>query len=224
MLLKRLSALDRPAVTEHFAAQERRDLYLRFGYWPSRAAIEGYVNALDFEHDALFGHFDRSLRLVALAHLSMGQPNQSAEFAVSVCVAHRCHGLGQSLLDRCIEHASNCGIHSIHIQTLAENRPMLCIVLKHRHQMQSFAQERLATVPVPAKGLLSQLHESLQDEMAALEHLGVRGLLALGRACSRAAHCRRPATSMQVQRPVTTSPRVATEAVVPLPTHSKVTT
>ena len=46
------------------------DRYLRFGYIASDGHIGRYVDQLDFDHDEVFGVFNRRLDLVAMAHLA----------------------------------------------------------------------------------------------------------------------------------------------------------
>lgn len=172
MLSKHLTEADRDHVLRHCARLDADDLHLRFGYLPPAEVLQGYVQGLDFAHDALFGVFDGQLQLQALAHLAIGPHDRSvAEFGVSVVKACRHQGMGLALLERCIEHAANAGVHTLLIQTLAENKPMLRLVLKHTHDIESEGSERLAHVPVAAGSIFTHLHELGLDELAAARHL-----------------------------------------------------
>jgi GNAT superfamily N-acetyltransferase len=173
---KRLTPTERPAVALHLAWLDEADLRLRFGYWPPADALYGYVQGLDFERDALYGLFDDNLRLVAVSHLAMGHDPTVAEFGVSVLKSHRHRGLGQALMERSIEHAANTGVHTLVIQTLAQNKPMLKLMLKRTQTIESDGTERIAHLHLEAGSVLSHLHELVTDEMAAVDYLKTRGL------------------------------------------------
>lgn len=172
MLSKHLTEADRDQVLRHYARLDADDLRLRFGYQASAEALQGYVQSLDFAHDALFGVFDAELQLQALAHLAIGHPDRTvAEFGVSVLKTCRHQGMGLALLERCIEHAANAGVQELLIQTLAENKPMLRLMLKHTKDIESEGSERLAHLPIAEGSVLTRLHEMSLDEMAAVRHL-----------------------------------------------------
>jgi len=176
MLPKRLTPADRTAVAQHFAALDEPDLRLRFGYLPMADAVHGYVQGLDFGRDALYGVFDPDLRLLAVSHLAVGHDPSVAEFGVSVLKTHRCQGLGLTLLERSLEHAANSGVHTFDIQTLAQNRPMLKLMLRHTADIEADGTERIAHLHLAAGGVVSHLHELALDEMAAAEFLTARRL------------------------------------------------
>jgi GNAT superfamily N-acetyltransferase len=173
---KRLTPAERPAVAQHLAWLDDRDLRLRFGYWPAADALSSYVDKLDFERDALYGLFDDQLRLVALSHLAIGHDPHIAEFGVSVLKPHRHQGLGQVLMERSVEHAANTGVHTLVIQTLAQNKPMLRLMLKRTQDIESDGTERIAHLHLEAGSVLSHLHELAIDEWAAVDYLKTRGL------------------------------------------------
>lgn len=171
MLPKRLTNDDRAAVALHYAALDEQDLRLRFGYLPQASAISDYVQRLDFERDALYGMFDAELQLVAVSHLAVSHDPGVAEFGVSVLKPHRCQGLGQVLMERSMEHAANSGVHTFDIQTLAHNKPMLKLMLRHTSDIEADGIERLVHLHPAAGGVVSHLHERALDEMASAEYL-----------------------------------------------------
>lgn len=65
--------------------------------------------------------------LAAIATLVADPDGQSAEFAVLVHHDHARQGLGRHLLDRVLRIARERGIHQVHGEVLAENRPMLAL-------------------------------------------------------------------------------------------------
>ena len=88
--IRSLGPRHRERIVAHLLALDPRSRYLRFGYQPSDAQIARYVDTLDFEHDEVFGIFNRRLELIAMAHLAYRRADAtrgrdaSAEFGVSV--------------------------------------------------------------------------------------------------------------------------------------------
>ena len=60
----------RERILAHLLALDERSRYLRFGYAANDGHIARYVDTLDFEHDEVFGIFNRRLELIAMAHLA----------------------------------------------------------------------------------------------------------------------------------------------------------
>ena len=167
MLPKRLVDKDRQYLFEHFKSLEERDLWMRFGYAASDSALKAYIDKLDFEQDALYGVFDLDLKLVALSHMAvMGHEKKVADFGVSVLSAYRCKGYGLELLQRSIEHAANIGVEKLMIQTLAQNKPMLTLILKNTSDIEVDGRERIGKLELENGTLLSKLHEFTVDEIA----------------------------------------------------------
>ena len=129
--IRSLASRHRPRILSHLLALSERDRYLRFGYAASDAQISRYVDQLDFEHDEVFGIFNRRLELVAMAHLAYltpgPSPRRAAEFGVSVAHAARGRGYGDRLFDHAALHARNRGIDSLLVHALSENTAMLRI-------------------------------------------------------------------------------------------------
>ena len=131
--IRSLGPRHRERIVAHLTALDERSRYLRFGYQPSDAQIARYVDTLDFEHDEVFGIFNRRLELIAMAHLayrpadaSRGR-DASAEFGVSVLPHARRRGFGRRLFEHAMLHARNRGVDSIFIHALSENTAMLKI-------------------------------------------------------------------------------------------------
>ena len=68
--IRSLGPRHRERIVAHLVALDERSRYLRFGYAASEAQIARYVDTLDFEHDEVFGIFNRRLDLIAMAHLA----------------------------------------------------------------------------------------------------------------------------------------------------------
>src|SRR6476619_3265740 len=68
--IRSLGPRHRERIVAHLVSLDERSRYLRFGYAANDAQIRRYVDTLDFEHDEVFGIFNRRLELIALAHLA----------------------------------------------------------------------------------------------------------------------------------------------------------
>lgn len=102
---------------------------LRFGHSASDAQLAAYVEHLDFDRDALFGVFDRRLRLLAFAHLALptGDSSEIVDFGVSVLTRGRGRGIGSRLFGHALAIARASGARRVMIHALAENQVMLHI-------------------------------------------------------------------------------------------------
>ena len=131
--IRSLGPRHRERIVAHLLALDERSRYLRFGYQASDAQIARYVDTLDFEHDEVFGIFNRRLELIAMAHLAYRHADAtrgrdaSAEFGVSVLPHARRRGFGRRLFEHAMLHARNRGVVSIFIHALSENTAMLKI-------------------------------------------------------------------------------------------------
>ena len=127
--IRSLAPRHRERILAHLAQLDERDRYLRFGYLASDEQMRGYVEALDFERDEVFGVFNRRLELIALAHLAY-QPAAAdaaapamAEFGVSVLARARKRGLGARLFEHAMLHARNRGIDGPESQAVLKLPP-----------------------------------------------------------------------------------------------------
>jgi len=122
MPVQRLSASARRAYLAHLITLEDRDVRLRFGSRVPSSSIERYVEAIDFDRDALFGVHDEALRLVGAAHLAFG--GDLAELGLSVLAGARRQGVGAALIRRASEYARNRSKRRLFMHCLAENAAM----------------------------------------------------------------------------------------------------
>src|SRR5665647_3270435 len=68
--IRSLGANHRERIARHLLALDQNDRYLRFGFVANDAQIERYADSLDFDHDEIFGIYNRRLQLIAMAHLA----------------------------------------------------------------------------------------------------------------------------------------------------------
>lgn len=182
--IRSLSERHRPRLATHLRALPDRDRYLRFGYQASDEQIERYVAAIDFEHDEIFGTFNRRLELIAAAHLAFGHApaaadgRATAEFGVSVLPQSRGRGFGTRLFDHAMLRARNRGFDRLFIHALSENAAMLAIARKAGATVEHDGAEAQAWLELPPDTLASHLDAAVEHTAAEIDyHLKSRARL-----------------------------------------------
>lgn len=171
---------------DHLLQLSVDDRLLRFGYAASDERIAAYVQQIDYEHDQLFGVFDRRLRLIAQAHLAFDPAKASttaaAEFGVSVLPKARGQGMGSLLFDHAVLLARNRGVRELRIHLLRQNQAMLAIVRRAGAAIDFDGGDATARVTLPADTLGSQIGELIGQRAAELDYrLKRHGLLPGGK-------------------------------------------
>jgi len=169
--IRTLGARHRKQVCAHLLALDDNDRQRRFGHAVSNERLQAYAAGLNFEHDQVFGTFDRRLRLVALGHLALdtGSAAGQGELGVSVLPLARGRGLGTRLFEHAVMHARNRGVHTLHIHLAPDNVPMLAIVQRAGADIEDHGREALAVLPLAGETLGSQIGELLGQRAAALD-------------------------------------------------------
>lgn len=171
--IRQISARFQPQIAIHLLALGERDRYLRFGYAASDQQIRDYVKDIDFESDAVYGIFNRKLRLIAMAHLARmdnGAFGASAEFGVSVLEHARGRGYGKLLFERAATHAVNIGVERLYIYALSENTAMLHIAHKAGAVIEHMGGESEAWVRLPEPTFGSLLEERLASHVGYVDY------------------------------------------------------
>ncbi len=173
--IRSLAARHRPRILAHLQSLPSPDRYLRFGYAAADAQLTRYVELIDFEHDEVFGIFNRRLELLAMAHLAMpgpseGTPRPDAEFGVSVLPAARGRGYGSRLFEHAVVHARNRHIDTLVIHALSENTAMLSIVRRAGAVVEREGGEAQARLRLPADDLLSHLDALVEGQAAEFDY------------------------------------------------------
>jgi len=164
---------ERERIAIHLLALDTHDRYLRFGYSASDEQIRRYVDGLDFERDELFGIYNRRLELIAMAHLAFapeGQPNECAEFGVSVSKHARGRGYGARLFERAEVTARNAGVRMLFIHALSENAAMLKIARNAGAHVVRSGSESEAHLELPEATLDSRMSEIALDHFAEIDY------------------------------------------------------
>jgi GNAT superfamily N-acetyltransferase len=163
----------RERILRHLLSLSAQDRHLRFGYGANDQHIEQYVAMLDFERDEIFGIYDRSLLLIAVAHLAYAIGdiyNTGAEFGVSVLPHARGRGYGALLFEHAATNASNRNITQIFIHALSENAPMISIATKAGARVERYGCESEAFLQLPAPTLKSRLSEFVEEHAARADY------------------------------------------------------
>ena len=174
--VRSLAPRHRDRIVAHLLALDDTDRYLRFGYVASNSQIAKYVDTLDFEHDEVFGIFNRRLELIALAHLvhaaSQGadRPAAMAEFGVSVLKKARGRGFGARLFEHAVLHARNRGVQTLFIHALSENTAMLRIARNAGATVERDGSESEAWLRLPPETLASRMEQVIDDQAAEVDY------------------------------------------------------
>ena len=172
--IRSLSAHHRDAVHAHLVALPERDRYLRFGYPATDEQIRRYVDSLDFDHDEVFGVFDRKLDIVALAHIAYPDPGLEgrfpAEFGGSVLPHLRGRGFGTRLFAHAVLHTRNRGIGTLFIHALSENTTMLHIARSAGAIVERAGGESDAYLRLPQDTFASHAEALVGEGAAALDY------------------------------------------------------
>lgn len=177
--IKQLGERDRHRVLRHFLALGERDRLLRFGNALSDEQVAAYVDRLDFTRDTVYGVYNRTFRLVGVAHLAFAPAQQGsgptqkemvAEFGVSVLEQARGHGIGSRLFERAAIHCRNNDVDTLYMHYLTANKAIMHIAKKagmevHREMGESEAYLRLLP---PSPG--SVLKEALEEQIASFDY------------------------------------------------------
>lgn len=174
--IRSLGPRHRERIVAHLVALDERSCYLRFGYAANEAQIARYVDTIDFEHDEVFGIFNRRLELIAMAHLAYRQADAArgrvaaAEFAVSVSLQARRRGFGRRLFEHAVLHARNRGVDAIFIHALSENTAMLRIARDAGARVERDGPECEAWLKLPPDTFASHLDAFLGDSAAEIDY------------------------------------------------------
>ncbi len=179
--IRSLAPRHRERIAAHLIGLPDTDRYLRFGYPATDTQISKYVDMLDFEHDEVFGIFNRRLVLVALAHLAHpgvepnGHRQDIAEFGVSVLPRARGRGFGHRLFEHAVLHARNRGVQRLMVHTLSENNAMLRIAKSAGASVERDGPESQALLTLPPDSIGSHVGELVEGHAAEIDYRLKRG-------------------------------------------------
>lgn len=184
--IRSLGPRHRQRITAHLLALDASDRYLRFGYAANDAQLSKYVDMLDFEHDEVFGIFNRRLELIAMAHLAHPAVLPAAgsaamsEFGVSVVPSARSRGFGRRLFEHAMLHARNRGIQTLFIHALSQNTAMLKIARNAGATVERSGSESDAWLRLPPDSLASHVDEIVEQQAAEIDYRLKQGVKRIG--------------------------------------------
>jgi GNAT superfamily N-acetyltransferase len=126
--VRRLNGAMRSTLLAHLLELPLRDRSLRFGTALAPTVIAAYVDAIDFERDAVFVVHDARVVPVGTAHVAF--EDDLAELAFSVLPTHRRRGIGSALFKHGVAHARSRCVPRLYMHYLAENTPVMRIARK----------------------------------------------------------------------------------------------
>ena len=174
--IRSLGPRHRDRIAAHLLGLDVSDRYLRFGYPATDAQLSKYVDMLDFEHDEVFGIFNRRLELIAIAHLAhpTETPAQGgssmSEFGVSVVPSARGRGFGRRLFEHATLHARNRGVQTLFIHALSENTAMLRIARNAGATVERSGSESDAWLKLAPDTFSSHVDEVVEQQAAELDY------------------------------------------------------
>jgi RimJ/RimL family protein N-acetyltransferase len=172
--VRELHAGHKVEVLRHLLLLNEEDRRLRFGTQTPDEVIRHYVEALDFNRDAVFGSFDSQLHLIGMGHLAYlpknkGQPN-AAEFGVSVLPDGRGQGIGTALLTRASVHSRNTRIESLFVHCLANNRAMMHLAQKAGMRVEYAYGDADAYLKLPPANSGTIVEEAANEQWADFDY------------------------------------------------------
>ena len=165
-VVQKLSPLQRPDLRRHLRTLSPEDRRLRFGTYMNEAALEQYVNSIDFARDKVFGVYGRDMALVGMAHLALDSEQRFAELGLSVEPAQRGKGYGLALLNRAKLHAVNLGCTTLFMQCLSENQIMIHLAKKAGLKLVTEQGEVDAHLKLEATSYGAVAQEAVEDHVA----------------------------------------------------------
>ena len=168
-VVQKLSVVKRPELLRHLLDLPMEDRRMRFGALMLDAAVEHYVEGIDFGRDQLFGIFGLDMQLVGVAHLALDRAQRFAELGLSVDADERGKGYGFALLQRAKLHAVNLGFRTLFMYCLTENKTMVHLARKAGLKVvaEQGAVDAHLRLDAPNYGAVAQ--EVVEDQIALVD-------------------------------------------------------
>jgi RimJ/RimL family protein N-acetyltransferase len=155
----------------HLRTLSPADRRLRFGAYMKDAALDLYVEGIDFARDRVFGIYGRDMELVGMVHLALDRARLFAELGLSVEPAQRGKGYGLALLLRAKLHATNLGCTTLFMHCLSENQIMIHLARKAGLKMVAEQGEVDAHLELESTSYGAVAQEAIEDHVALVDLL-----------------------------------------------------
>lgn len=166
IVVQKLTPQQRPDLLRHLRTLSPEDRHLRFGTYMRDAALEHYINGIDFTRDKVFGIHGRDMTLAGMAHLALDHDHHNAELGLSVEPAHRGKGYGLALLNRGKLSAVNLGYTTLFMHCLSENQIMIHLAKKAGLKLVTQQGEVDAHLNLEAGSYGALAQEAVEDQIA----------------------------------------------------------
>ena len=180
-VVQKLVAFQRRQIDRHLRQLSPQDRRLRFGSSMADAAIERYVNGIDFTRDNIFGILEHDMTLSGVAHLALDPGRDAAELGLSVAPELRGRGYGFALLHRARLRASALCYERLYMHCLAENQVMIHLARKAGMTVVTASGKADAHIALERGRLADVASEALHDQIALVDYLFKRQALWLTR-------------------------------------------
>jgi GNAT superfamily N-acetyltransferase len=147
-----LADSDRWRLRAHLKSLSAEDRRLRFGATLNDAAVDRYVDLIDFDTDAVLAVATPEGAPLAVAHVA--PVGEGAELGLSVLDGQRQRGMGGALFERASAWARARGLHRVFMHCLRENRVILALARRHGMRLEFEGAESTAVLALPA-GMLA---------------------------------------------------------------------
>lgn len=167
----RLNPADFYRYKTHLLCLDDESKYMRFGFHAKYDAIMQMYNRWKENPNkhVIFAIENEDLEVVAVGHISL--EDTPVELAFSVATEYQGQGMGSALMARAIEYCQNRGIKAGCMVCLTSNDRIKKLAQKHGLLINE-GGEILANVEIPAPSPISILHEAVDNNMSAFDHLG----------------------------------------------------
>jgi GNAT superfamily N-acetyltransferase len=181
ILVKQLGERDRHRVRKHFLALDEADRLLRFGTALPDEQVAAYVDKLDFKRDTIYGVYNRTFRLDAVAHLAFSpkssvpgnietEKEMVAEFGVSVLKHARGLGIGSRLFERAAIHCRNNDVDTLYMHYLTRNKAIMHIAKKAGMSVERDYSDSEAYLKILPASPGSVLQEAIEEQFATIDY------------------------------------------------------
>ena len=173
-VIRQLTDSDRRRLRPHFKALDATDRRLRFGAALDDAAIERYVDLIDFDTEAVLGVAHTQASLNAVAHVA--PVGCGALLGLSVHQGARGAGLGGRLFAQAVAWARNRYLQRVFMHCLRENQAILHLARRNGIDISMDGGDSSATLLLEAPTFETLINEqathwrTAADDMRRLEN------------------------------------------------------
>jgi GNAT superfamily N-acetyltransferase len=178
--VRRVLPHEYPKYCTHLKALDTESRALRFSSPITDLVIDQLCNKFeaDASHHVLFAIENHQLEFVAIGHIAL---EDGMELAFSVLKPYQGQGLGNLLLQRCIQYCRTHGILEGCMVCVSTNAAIRHLCNKHGISVENDHGESLAKIKFDPAGIDTFIGETIDNNMSAVDWISKRALLPLTR-------------------------------------------